>query len=408
MLNTSTPSPTLPGVIYVGRTEGEMTTVLGKVGLVENPTFLKDRVISYRVADRIFHFVLEAAFAVDLPPGETIESLEGWIHTNLEAEGLTRFGENFQAPEASMTFLARMVEAVIVRRGFPYTRLEIKDLRDRAQALNSKAWQKLRKKPKRKPGACVYQDWLIRHSDGYRGILHMIRPHDYVRDVLALGYLLGDLAAGSGLNRIEVPLRRGGTLNVYPCSLEAAAFQAKAERGFHLASTTSFSACPERLEDIPVSPFAMTVQLGDNLETIEVPNTFLSPTRERPDEVSFSPDYLAALGLLGGSYGESCLYEGLGVHAMVPLEMTSILREFPEDLAGVRFWLGILHCLEMGIRLQDFELPACLGALWSQISNAALIMIAAGHPVPEGIQNWVSHAWIPPVSPRIGSGSGLS
>jgi len=408
MPNIPTPPPTLPGVIYVGRTEGEMTTVLGKVGLVENPTFLRDRVVSYRVADRIFHFVLEAAFAVDLPPGETIERLEGWIHTSLEAEGLTRFGENFVAPEASMSFLARMVAAAIGKRGFSFSRLEVKDLRDRAQALNSKTWQKLRKKPKRASGSCVYQDWLNRHSEGFRGILHLIRPHDYVRDALALGYLLADLGAGSGMNRIEVPLRRGGVLNVYSSSLEAAAFQATAERALHLATTTSFSARPERLEDIPISPFAMTLQLGDNLETIEIPNTFLPPTEERPDEVRFSPDHLAALGLLGGSYGESCLYEGLGVHAMVPLEMTSILREFPEDLPGVRFWLGILHCLEMGIRLQDFELPACLGALWSQISNAALIMIAAGHPVPEGIQNWVSHAWIPPVSPRIGSGSGLS
>ena len=402
MANTPTPSPTLPGVIYVGRTEGEMTTVLGKVGLVENPTFLKDRVVSYRVADRIFHFVVEAAFAVLLPQGESIEALEGWIHSCLEAEGLLRIGENFVAPEASMTFLARMAEEAIAKRGFPYTRLDIKDLRERAQALNSKAWQKLRKKAKRPCGSCVYQDWLDRNSDGFRGILHLIRPHDYVRDALALGYLLADLGAGSGMNRIEVPLRRGGVLNVYPSSLEAAAFQATAERALHLATTTSFSARPERLEDIPISPFAMTLQLGENLETIEVPNTFLLPTEERPDEVRFTPDHLAGLGLLGGTYGESCLYEGLGVHAMVPLEMTSILREFPEDLPGVRFLLGVMHCLELGVRLQDFELPACLGALWTQISNAALIMIAAGHPVPEGIRNWVSHAWIPPVSPRIG------
>lgn len=408
MASTPTPSPTLPGVIYVGRTEGEMTTVLGKVGLVENPTFLKDRVVSYRVADRIFHFVVEAAFAVLLPPGESIEALEGWIHTSLEAEGLLRFGENFVAPEASMTFLARMTEETIAKRGFPYTRLEIKDLRDRAKELNSKAWAKLRKKPKKSCGSCVYQDWLTQHSDGFHGILHLIRPHDYVRDVIALGYLLADLCAGSGMNRIEVPLRRGGRLNVYPNSLEAAAFQAKAERDLHLVTTTSFLVHPERLEDIPVPPFAMTFQLGETLETIEIPNTFLPPTKERPNEIRFSPDHLAALGLLGGSYGESCLYEGLGVHAMVPLEMTSILREFPEDLPSVRFLLGVLHCLELGVRLQDFELPACLGALWGQISNAALIMIAAGHPVPEGIQNWVSHAWIPPVSPRIGTGSGLS
>ncbi len=59
MPTTDTLTPiTLPGVIYVGRTEGEMTTILGKVGQVEDPTFLECRVVSYRVADRVFHFVL--------------------------------------------------------------------------------------------------------------------------------------------------------------------------------------------------------------------------------------------------------------------------------------------------------------------------------------------------------------
>jgi len=396
MHQNHTPSnPTLPGVIYVGRTEGETVTVIGKVGQVENPTFLESRVVSYRVADRIFHFVLEAAFAVELPPNTSILDVEGWVHSTLEGHGLTRFGENFVAPDASMTFLARLTEAAIAKLGYRYTRLDIDALQERARALNSKTWKKLKKRQKEKTGPSVYQTWLDNHSGSFQGFVALARPNDYLRNVLALGYLLKDLASGSGLSCIEVPLLMGGALKVYPSTLESALFEAKAEADLFLTATTSFSACPSSLDEIPVSPFAMTVLLGQNLEMVKVPNTFLMPTKDQPASVEVSPDHLAALGLLGGDRDERCHYEGLGVRALIPLDMRPLLRQYPDHLPGVRFWLGVQHCLGMGIRLQDFELPRCVAELWDRISNAALIMKMSGRPIPEERQAWVAHAWIP-------------
>ena len=177
--------------------------------------------------------------------------------------------------------------------------------------------------------------------------------------------------------------------------MKSALFEAKAEADLFLTATTSFSARPSSLDEIPVSPFAMTVLLGQNLEMVEVPNTFLMPTKDQPESVQITPDHLAALGLLGGDHDERCHYEGLGVRALIPLDMRPLLRQYPDHLPGVRFWLGVQHCLGMGIRLQDFELPRCVAELWDRISNAALIMKMSGQPIPEERQAWVAHAWIP-------------
>ena len=49
--STTNPNDDQPGVIYVGRTEGDQTLFLGKVGMVSSPEFLEGRVWSYRVAD---------------------------------------------------------------------------------------------------------------------------------------------------------------------------------------------------------------------------------------------------------------------------------------------------------------------------------------------------------------------
>jgi len=68
-----------PGVIYVGRTEAE-TLFLGKVGMVASPEFLEGRVWSYRVADRPFSFVLDAAYAVEVPENSSIGPLR---HTSI-------------------------------------------------------------------------------------------------------------------------------------------------------------------------------------------------------------------------------------------------------------------------------------------------------------------------------------
>ncbi len=333
---------------------------------------------------------------MELPSHVSILDVEGWVHGTLEGQGLLRIGENFAAPEASMAFLARMTEDAIAKLGYTYAALDIDALRARARELNSKTWEKLRKKPKgKKAGASVYQEWLDRQAEPFQGILALTRPRDYLRSVLALGYMLKDLATGIGLEQVEVPLLRGGALKVFPSSLPSALLEARAEADLNLMTTTSFAVCPSSLDEIPCSPYAMTVLLGQNLEKREIPNTFLNPTKERPEEMRISPDYLASLGLLGGSYGEHCGYEGLGVRALVPLEVYALLRDYPKDLPFVRFWLSLMLCRELGIRVQDFKLPCCFAYCWGDLSNAAMLLDMAGFPVPASVQAWVAHVWLP-------------
>ena len=392
--NLQNPNPTLPGVIYVGRTEGELATVLGKVGRVENPEYLGQRAVSYRVADRIFHFVLEAAFAIELPANVSIDDVETMVHLHLQGMGLAKFGENFPAPDGSMTLLARLVEQALVRLGYRFTALDIAALQARAQELNSRTWQKLRK-GKQGRSVCPYNAWLEKQCQTPQGMVALARPRNHVRNVLALGYLLRDLAVGTDLEFIQVPLYRGGNLKIYPTCLEAALFEAQAEVDLNLASTTSFSACPTSLEQIPVEPYAMTLLLGSNLEQMEFQNSFLPPVKDRPEEVRLSPEHLAALGLLGGKYDEYCLYEGLGVRAPLPLDLYPTILQYPEDLPGIRFWLGLKHCSEQGLRIQDFTLPLCVGSMWERVAKAAGVLAMAGRPVPKKVQEWVAHRWIP-------------
>ena len=141
---------------------------------------------------------------------------------------------------------------------------------------------------------------------------------------------------------------RSGVLTIYPTNLPSAQLEAKAEADLHLASTTSYSVCPSSLDQIPVEPLAMKILVGQTLEMLEVPNAFLPPTKARPEEMSISPDHLAALGLLGGFYDEGCMYEGLGVRACLPLELYEIVRVRPHLLPGIRFWEGIRHCRMLG------------------------------------------------------------
>ena len=139
----------------------------------------------------------------------------------------------------------------------------------------------------------------------------------------------------------------------------------------------------------------MTLLLGSNLEQMEFQYTFLPPVKDRPDEVRLSPEHLAALGLLGGTYDESCVYEGLGVRAPLPLDLYPTILKYPEDLPGIRFWLGLKHCSETALRIQDFTLPMCVGSLWERAAKAAGVLAMAGRPVPKKVQEWVANRWIP-------------
>ena len=371
--------------------------VLGKVGMVESPEGLESRVQSYRVADRIWSFVPEAAYAVELPETTTIEKVEGYVHSLLQAEGLFRIRENFAAPDCNMTFLARRVEAALKQLGHSYRALDVELLKTRARDLNSSTWEKLRKRLRKgkKDAPCIYQDWLYEHCRLDQTVQELARPRDYVRQILATGYLLRDLAAGSGIDSIEVPLIRRGVLRVFPTSLPQALFEAKSEADLALASVNSYTVYPSDEDQIPEQSAAMCMLLGQNLERLEIAGAFVVAGKAPIKTAQISPDHLAALGDLGGAYDEHCLYEGLGVRARLPLELFEVIRGRPHLLPGIRFWQGVQHAREQGFRIQDFELPTSTLPLWARAFEAAEELAGLGRPVPDSVRRWVSHVWLP-------------
>lgn len=394
---TTTSNDGQPGVIYVGRTEAE-TLFLGKVGMVASPEFLEGRVWSYRVADRPFSFVLEAAYAVDVPENSSIGVIETHIHSTLQDEGMLRLGENFAAPECNMTFLSRRVEAALNLLGHTYRPLDVEVLRSRALDLNSAVWEKIRKhhlkgKRGKQSESDIYQQWLFNHCRVNPTLTELGRPRDYVRQVMATGYLLRDLAAGSGIDCIEVPMLMGGSLRVFPTSLEEARFEAKAEADLSLASVSSYCVCPTRDGQVSNHPMAMSMLVGQNLERLEIANAFVCGST--PEDVRLSPDHVAAMGFLGGLYNEHCLWEGLGVRARLPLEMFEVIRGRPHLLPGIRFWQGIEHARSQGFRIQDFELPNTIEPLWDRAFEAAEELESLGRPVPTSVRLWASHVWLP-------------
>lgn len=390
----STRSNPETGVIYVGRTDGEMPLIIGKVGHVQADDSLRGRIKSLKAADRIFKFVAEAAFEVTPRPGRSIHSVEKFVHRSLAGTGRLFEGENFLAPDQSLTLLAREVECALKDYGEAYRVLDVSALRAEAEAYNLKMWDKLRGR-RTATEACPYEAWLHRERELFQGINWGRPATEDVRSAMAMGYLLRDLAAGSGLSQLDLKLPMGGKLMVFPSTLEAALFEAKAEVDLELPTTTRFQARPKTGDEVGHPPLAMDMIFEAGLEIVRVPNTFLPTADPAGSGVKFTPDHLAALGYLGGNYGGECRFAGLGVRARIPAHLFAGVRAYPDQLPGIRFWLGLMHAFSLGIRVQDYVLPPACGALWERLSPAALILEKAGMALPLELQSWVAHAWFP-------------
>lgn len=384
------------GILYVGRTEGELSTALGKVGMSQDRASVVRRAASFKASDRVFDFVLEAAYEVSLPAGTVMKRVEDAVLNELEQGGLERYRENFVVPAGHMPFLAHKAADALSRLGYAFDSLDIQEHRQEALDRNSRTWARLRNRPAEAEEEDIYQAWLQDHCSPPDSLAGLQRRSQYLRSVLAVGYLIRDLAAGGPAQRLEIPMPDKGTLIVYPRSSEAAQFEYQAEVDLHLASAESFSASLSSPDQLPASPLAMKVILGDSLEPQDIPNAFLPPTKARPEMVRFAPEHVAALGLLGGRYGDACLWEGLGVHAQVPLHLHRTIQAHPDLLPAFRFWVGLKHFKRLHFRLEDFPLPPWADFLWSdRLTHAARLLEEAGEPVPQSVQDYVAHAWIP-------------
>ncbi|MFZ1615658.1 MAG: hypothetical protein WAT51_15895, partial [Holophaga sp.] len=275
---------TVPGtcVIYVGRTENE-NSEWGKVGRVKGAGRLKGRIKEFKVADRDFWFVTRAAFQVFLPPGVKPNTFETDVRYRLTLRGLKRRGERVLPPDGSMDLLAREVEDVIKdmikSMGGSYESLDISALRAHFEKLNAEVRAEL-------DGViasmdpCPYRTFLKDHSSGSWGDPRR-RMADRERELVALGHLFRDLAAGSGISELRLDFGLD-SLVVFPPTLAAALFQAGAEADLSLPTTLRFSVRPKGIQDLP-EKLAMVIERNDVdsdgscgfVERYEMPGPFM-------------------------------------------------------------------------------------------------------------------------------------
>lgn len=384
-------------VIYVGRTENE-NREWGKVGRVKGAWRLKGRTKEYKVADRDFWFVTRAAFEVSLPAGITPHTFETDVRYELSMRGLKVRGERVLPPEGSMELLVREVEDVIKVMGVSYEALDITALREKFERLNAQARAELdgiiaSMEP------CPYLAFLKTHSSPPWGHLHG-RFGDRDRELMALGHLVRDLAAGSGISELRLDFGTD-TLVVYPPTLSAALFQAGAEADLCLPTTLRFSVRPKSISDLPekVAMLICRNEVQDSIaedtrvDCYELPGPFMWEDGDSLAGVRFHPEHLACLGQIGMSE-EICYYCGRGTRALMPVEIMPRIEANPAILPGVRFWLGLMHAQEAGIYLHGYRLPMELDWLLDGLVEAAQVLQSVGKPVPASLMTWVQMRFI--------------
>ncbi len=377
-------------VIYVGRTEGENSPWV-KVGSVKTEGRLGERAREYKVADRNFWFVTRAAWEVELPVGVKPRDFETLVQADLRDRGLKRRGELFLPRDGSIELLCREVEDVIRARGVRFVGLDVSELRAKQEAANAKVQAELDGLVAAE--ACPYRAFLAQYEEVPFGRLDQIRRSSLDRELMAMGHILRDVLAGSGISELRLVFGHD-RLVVYPQTLPAALFQAGAEADLALPATLSFAARPRRHADLS-GEVAMVLERGDpvefHIDRYAISGPFLaseSSLEHLPDQVRFSPEHLACLGRIGME-GAPCYYHGLETRAPMPQDLMPVVEKNLSLLPGIRFWLGLHHAQEAGIHLLGYRLPAELGWLQQGLGEAAEALAAIGRPIAPALRTWV-------------------
>lgn len=374
-------------VIYVGRTEGEHSQ-WGKVGRVKGEWRLRKRTKEYKVADRDFWFICRAAFQVSLPTGTKPHAFETSVQNALEMRGLKRRGEQFLPPESSMELLVREVEDVIKDKGVVYQALDVSALREHYEKLNAQVRAELdgiitATEP------CPYRTFLDLHSAFPWGD-RLRRRSERDRELIAMGHILRDVAAGSGISELRLDFGQD-TLVVYPPTLPEAIFQAGAEADLSLSTTLRFTVKPTSITDLPGENSLTLVRCDSeayHVDQYEVPGPFMWEGEDMLSKVRFRPEHLACLGQIGMD-DEPCYFCGLGTRAPMPMDVMRLAEADPKLLPGVRFWLGLMHAERVGIHLLGYRLPAELDWLLDGLDAAADALAAVGRVVDPSLRGWV-------------------
>ena len=368
---------------------------LGKVGMVTSPENLSDRMKCLKSAGALFFPIIHAAFEVMPKPKLGARSAETSVHKILANRGLIKMSEIFPAPDGSMRLLAAEVERALVDLGLDFSPIDVAVIAEDYKAKNQEVQERLRGERVRE-AACPYEAWRCRECESpavFAGSLDGAL-HANLRDLAAVGYILGDLMMGSG-EPVRMDLGSFGEMTVYPApSLEAGFFEARAEQHLVLKSKTRCVVKGVLPGNTNLRPLAMKILVRDSLTMVEIAGPLMKNDGCLEDECRFTPEHMACLGELRPSPGQLWQYFGDATRAHLAPFAYGLARQDLSLLPGLRFWSGVNHALTMGIQIQAHPLPVPRREVETKLRKAADALALAGHPVPAELMDWVLNVWL--------------
>ena len=78
--------------------------------------------------------------------------------------------------------------------------------------------------------------------------------------------------------------------------------------------------------------------------------------------------------------------------ALTPI-IYSLAEKHPDLLPGLRFWAGLRHCQNQGLRVMNYRLPRALNTQMGILQRAADLLKSTGDNEPANLFDWVANVW---------------
>jgi hypothetical protein len=302
---------------------------------------------------------------------------------------LANSGEIFLAPDGCRDQVEAKVAGFLKQLGLKFITLDVSPITATFRKRNVEIQEKLRGH-KAVEVKCPNEAWRESQGMGASSITELIlaQDHDTFRTVLGLGFLIRDVYAGNP-EPIHQDLGTFGAMTVYPApTLAEALAEARAEQ--HLVIPSPMRTLVKRGDGEvgELAQSAISIIHRGTLSRVELPGPFLACGASQNGDLRFTPEYLACLGALTVFPGQAPEYVGLKTRAPLSPASYAIAREFPDLLAGLRFWAGVENSFNHELRIQDYELLRVPSSVVSKFRTAALALHAEGHPIPEKTIEW--------------------
>jgi hypothetical protein len=387
-VNPDTEEPANEFAIYIAEIHSSGPTYC-KVGMVRTADGLEGRMHALKSPADLTYPEIFAAYKVEATHKFGPRSIELYIHKGLRRDGLANSGEIFLAPDGCRDQVQAKVGALLKQLGLKFTSLDVDTIAETSRSLNRGIREKLRG-DKVVEATCPNEAWRESQCMGPVSTVAMIQSQDQCtfRTVLGLGFLARDVYAGSP-DSVHLDLGAFGAMTVYPApTLADALAEARAEQ--HLIVPNPTRTVMKRgdgeVYELPKS--AISILHRDTLSRVEIHGPFQACDEGQDGDLRFTPEYLACLGDLKVSPGHASEYFGHKTRAPLSPVSYAIARDFPDLLAGLRFWAGVENSFNQELRIQDYELLRVPSSVVSKFRMAALALHEEGHPIPEKTIEW--------------------